>query len=730
LLAAPTSLAMVVQPADSAVDGSPFTRQPVVRVLDQNGDSIAAAGLSVTAEILSGGGTLDGTATVTTDASGVATFTDLGISGAAGSRTLRFTSGSLNPVTSAAVYVAGAAAVGSKLALTTQPAATAQSGVALTRQPVVQIQDAGGSPAATAGVTVTASLDGGGTLGGTTSAVTDGTGTATFTDLVITGTAGPRTLTFSATSLTAAVSDTIQLSVPTPASTSAQIAAVRAATDGAIDLPIEQALVTYTKPLIGADAAGFFVQSERAGPAFYVAVDPTTLGGGVAAGDKVSFTATLKQTLNGIVQVNTLSNFSIQSHGNDVASLVVPVDTVVNLPAQIGTYESRYVSITGTLAAAPASAGTGFVSAQINTTGTSGNTNLRFRTTTALSTQYDLALGCTISATAPMWRFTAQAQPSAWANADLTSVVCPAPKVTSVTVNNATSVTVNFDRLIDPASVNANGSQFTVDNGLTVSAASVSGKTVVLTTSSQAGGTTYTVTVAGSVQDTRGTGVAAANNSGTFTGYSAAAVLQITEVMPNIASNHDLVELVATQGGFVGGMKLYQDSITVLATLPNVTVNAGDIIVIHLVPLGTTGIAPASESSAKNEYATGTYSANYDGAWDFLGGTSGITLSSRTIRILSSTGTIQDAVAATTNSSPPASFGPSIRQIQAVGQWLPADCSGSTCDQNTGMAISANWNGTSTSPATGSSLRRIWGTDTQKKEDWAVVAASMGAINP
>ncbi|HEX8830377.1 MAG TPA: Ig-like domain-containing protein, partial [Longimicrobium sp.] len=395
----------------------------------------------------------------------------------------------------------------------------------------------------------------------------------------------------------------------------------------------------------------------------------------------------------------------------------------------IGVYESRYISITGTLAAAPASAGTGFVSAQINTTGTSGNNLLRFRVPATLASQYDLALGCTVSATAPMWRFTTQAQPSAWAQADINSVSCPAPKVTGATVNSATQVTVTFDRTISAASVMANGSQFTFNNGLTATAATVSGKTVVLTTSTQTGGVSYTVTVASTVTDVLGTPVSASAASATFTGYATAAVLQLTEIMPNINSSHDLVELVAVQGGFVGGMKLYQDSITTLATLPNVTVNTGDIIVVHLVPAGTTGIAPGNDSTAKNQYAAATYSANYDGAWDFLGGTSGITLSSRTIRILSATGTIQDAIAATTNSAPPASFGPSIRQIQAVGQWLPADCSGSPCDQTTGMAISAIWNGTATTP-TGNSLRRASGTDTNKKEDWAVGANSIGTANP
>ncbi|MBV9110528.1 MAG: DNA/RNA non-specific endonuclease, partial [Gemmatimonadetes bacterium] len=617
-VATATSLSVVTQPADSAVSGVTLTRQPVIQVLDQHGDPFAQSGIQVTAAIATGGGTLDGTATATTDANGKATFTDLGISGAAGDRTLTFTSGSLTAATSTTVHVAGAAAVASQIGMVTQPSASAQSGVAFAQQPVVQIEDGAGTPVAQAGVAVTASIaSGGGTLNGTVTVNTDASGTATFTDLGITGTAGARILTFTAPGLTAATSDSIVVTVPTPASTSAQIAAIRAATDGAVSLPVEAALVTYTKPTIGTDAAGFFIQSEANGPALFVQVDPTTLGTGVAAGDKVSFTATSKATLNGLVEVTTLSNFSTQNHGNNVASLVVPVDTVVNLPGQIGTYESRYISITGTLAAAPAAAGTGFVSAQMNTTGTSGNNLLKFRTSTTLASQYDLAANCVISATAPMWRFTTQAQPHAWAASDFTSVSCPAPKVLSVTTSSATQVTVTFDRTIDPATVLANGSQFTANNGLAVSAASVSGKTVVLTTSSQVGGTSYTVTVAGTVKDTQGKAVDPAANSGTFNGYEVQAVLRISEIAPNVASSRDIVEFQVVSGGTTRGMTFFDATGNLgFGTFPTVTVATGDIIVLHLNPDKVTAgfDAPGSETTSKNQYAAASYSSNYDNA--------------------------------------------------------------------------------------------------------------------
>ena len=104
----------------------------------------------------------------------------------------------------------------------------------------------------------------------------------------------------------------------------------------------------------------------------------------------------------------------------------------------------------------------------------------------------DVTQDCSVTANAPLWRFTTQAQPSAWANNDLTVLSCPAPKVPSAAATSSTSVVVTFDRRIDPASVLANGSQFTFDNGLVATAATVSGRQVQLTTSTQVGGTCST----------------------------------------------------------------------------------------------------------------------------------------------------------------------------------------------------------------------------------------------
>jgi hypothetical protein len=56
---------------------------------------------------------------------------------------------------------------------------------------------------------------------------------------------------------------------------SAQVAAARIAPDGPASLQVDKVIITYVKPLIGNDPAGFFVQASKAGPALFVA--PTQL---------------------------------------------------------------------------------------------------------------------------------------------------------------------------------------------------------------------------------------------------------------------------------------------------------------------------------------------------------------------------------------------------------------------------------------------------------------------
>src|SRR5207249_4648386 len=153
---AATQLTLTTQPSATAQSGVAFAQQPVVQLRDGAGNAVSQAGVTVTAAIATGGGTLGGTLTVATNGSGVATFTNLSLSGTAGDRALTFSATGLTPTISGTITVG--AGVATQLTLTTQPSATAQGGVAFARQPVVQLRDGAGNAVSQAGVTVTATI--------------------------------------------------------------------------------------------------------------------------------------------------------------------------------------------------------------------------------------------------------------------------------------------------------------------------------------------------------------------------------------------------------------------------------------------------------------------------------------------------------------------------------------------------------------------------------------------
>ena len=119
------ALGMRVQPAGS-VAGSPLVAQPLVEIRDRAGNLVPAATNAVTVAIATGGGSLSGATTVNA-AGGVATFTNLVLSGTAGTRTLSFSATGLTPVTSSDVALS-ATATPSLVIDTTSVALSAPSG--------------------------------------------------------------------------------------------------------------------------------------------------------------------------------------------------------------------------------------------------------------------------------------------------------------------------------------------------------------------------------------------------------------------------------------------------------------------------------------------------------------------------------------------------------------------------------------------------------------------------
>ena len=105
-VAAPSpALVLVTQPSSEARAGVAFEQQPELQLQDPFGAPLARADVRVTATIQDGGGTLGGTSSVRSDASGRVTFSDLSIRGGPGARTLIFAAEGFSPIISSSFAV-------------------------------------------------------------------------------------------------------------------------------------------------------------------------------------------------------------------------------------------------------------------------------------------------------------------------------------------------------------------------------------------------------------------------------------------------------------------------------------------------------------------------------------------------------------------------------------------------------------------------------------------------
>jgi hypothetical protein len=208
-------LTIATQPSSSNQNGAPFTQQPVIQVVDRDGNPAPQGNVVITATVSSGPNGDIQNASATTDAAGQATFSGLSLTGAVGNYTISFSSDGLGGVTSNPIALTvGPPAL---LALAVSPPATTRSRAPLTPQPVIQVQDVSGNPAPQAGIAVAASITAGATLGGQSTVATGADGRATFTDLAIIGSPGQKTISFSSTSPTLPAVST-QITLPEVAS--------------------------------------------------------------------------------------------------------------------------------------------------------------------------------------------------------------------------------------------------------------------------------------------------------------------------------------------------------------------------------------------------------------------------------------------------------------------------------------------------------------------------------
>lgn len=151
---AAAALAMVRQPPSSVELGEVLSPGPQVRLEDASGNPVLRAGVAVTVSPSQGGGNLGGSLTVATDASGVATFSDLVVTGASGTHVLLFASAGLTSASSVPFAVVNPIPDPESSSITAPEKVEAGEDAAVT----VTVREAGGMPLS--GVTVTLQASG------------------------------------------------------------------------------------------------------------------------------------------------------------------------------------------------------------------------------------------------------------------------------------------------------------------------------------------------------------------------------------------------------------------------------------------------------------------------------------------------------------------------------------------------------------------------------------------
>ena len=189
------TLVMVRSPSQAPQNRVVFVTQPVVQLLDADGNPFPEQGRVVTAS-LTGGGTLSGTLTAVTSADGTAAFTDLSISGKVGPRTLTFTSPGLVP---AEVVVTLRSGEPVSIRAHGGDSSTATVSTPVSPLPSVRVTDADSN--GVSGIVVTFEVtSGGGSLGASTQ-TTDTAGVAAVGVWTLGPRVGPNTITANAAEL-------------------------------------------------------------------------------------------------------------------------------------------------------------------------------------------------------------------------------------------------------------------------------------------------------------------------------------------------------------------------------------------------------------------------------------------------------------------------------------------------------------------------------------------------
>lgn len=507
---------------------------------------------------------------------------------------------------------------------------------------------------------------------------------------------------------------------------SALIAAARAAPNGVTSLPLREVYVTYLKPAVGLDPAGFFVQAEASGPALFVAVTAS-----VAVGDELSLRVTRMATQDAQRRATEIAELIVTSRGFDVSALSQDLSGASDVVSRVGAYESELVVVSATIAQAPTFGGTGHTGMDITTDGIQGEANFELRIPQALQDQLGLERGCEVTvAHTPLWRFNAKAQVSAWRREDFAGILCTPTELLSAAAPSSSEVVLTFSRALDPDSLVDPASQIVFDHGLLAVDAEVDGATLRVTTSAQSPGEVYTASVGAGLLDVLGQYVEA---SASFGGYLTTAALRINELGAAIANGCDLVELRALEGGTLAGYTL-RERTSLAFTLPGLVVRRNDLVVLHFNSNNASCRSPgvADETTGPAQYPSTAHPLNFDGAYDLYTSRGGLTMTNNVFTLLGPGGVIVDAVFATSSTVGPAANDTNTQAatVANAGQWemvgggVPAG--GFVNDEFHRHAVF----GLDASNRV-TSLQRRSNLDTNTKADWTATAttSSWGQIN-
>ncbi len=516
--------------------------------------------------------------------------------------------------------------------------------------------------------------------------------------------------------------------------------------EATLDAPvtIDGAYVSYVKPVVESagtsDTAGFFLQVSETGPAIFVQSMACTDEGECAAahsyavGDKVAIEVS---TVADLVGMNTVSEYTEISVETGVLPFAAQdVSAATDLVTNLDGFAAKLVSATFTVDGDFGFAGMGYEAASISTAGVTQNENLLLRAPKDLLDAIPLVPACTLSVSGVMWRYFNEAQISVFDSSEISDIDCPGPTVVSAVAISATAVAVTFDQTLDETSVLADGSQFTFDNGVTASAAIVSGDgdTVTVTTTEQPDAV-LSVTVDSSIAGLLGGAISSVANSTTFKGFVVKAVLAISEINAGISGGCDLIEFYVLSAGTLDGLSVFERT-TNIKTFTDTMVEEGDVIVLH-IDSGDTNCVVAGATDEVTGPGENTAASDYASAWDAYSDDTGLVATDNVIRVETPFGNIQDAVFLT-DVSEPSDDQNSASGTEAAAALVVEAAQWTVVEGDPPMSyVDADFHahaipglGSTDNNVAGDSLQRLNSTDdTDTKADWFLAPSTFGVQN-